>query len=561
MPSFKNMKIVYKVVSLLGLLGLVAVVTTFFATTNMHGIDSTYTTLIDGDAKGAVAVSRINTRVIDTGRLNYQMIAESDPAKMQAVSAEIDANRESLLKQAQQAKARLPRWSSELAEIMSDYDAVFQISKEIRDIAATNDDAKALAVTRERFQPAMTALRTKTNKLVDGVGADLDKVSADASETTKVTVYVTYGAVGAGLVAVMALAVFLTNTGVARPIVEIDEVMRRLADRDYTAEVRGLDRHDEVGAMAKAVQVFKSSMIKADELAAKEEQARREREQRTRRIEELTRDFDAAVDEMLNSTSVAAGELQTTASSMSATAEQTMQQAGSVAAAAEQASANVQTVAAASEELASSINEISRQVTQSSKVAADAAIQSKRTDDMVQGLAQSAQRIGDVIKLINDIAGQTNLLALNATIEAARAGEAGKGFAVVAGEVKNLANQTGKATEEIAQQVSAVQSATQQAVQAIQQIGATISEINQISTTIASAVEEQGAATREIARNVNEASVGTNEVTKNIGGVTDAAGTTGRAATDVLATSSKLAGQADKLKQVVQAFLEGVRTA
>jgi methyl-accepting chemotaxis protein len=253
--------------------------------------------------------------------------------------------------------------------------------------------------------------------------------------------------------------------------------------------------------------------------------------------------------------------MQSTASAMSSTAEQTTRQSGIVAAAAEEASANVQTVAAASEQLATSIHEISRQVNQSAKVAADAAQQSVTTNELMIGLAQSAQRIGEVVNLINNIASQTNLLALNATIEAARAGDAGKGFAVVANEVKTLANQTGKATGEIAEQVAGVQAATAQAVQAIQGIAVTISEINEISTVIAAAVEQQGAATHEIARNVQQAAEGTHEVTQNISGVALAATETGHSAHSVLTAATGLARESTTLRQVVDAFLDKVRAA
>ncbi|MFC3226693.1 methyl-accepting chemotaxis protein [Marinibaculum pumilum] len=353
----------------------------------------------------------------------------------------------------------------------------------------------------------------------------------------------------------------LIGRSISRPVVAMTGAMRQLAEGDKTTEIPAQDRRDEVGAMASAVQVFKENMIRNEEMAAEQARERAAREARAQRIESLTGTFDQAVAAMLGALGSAAEDMQSTASSMSSTAEETNRQAGAVASASEEASANVQTVATAAEELAASIREISRQVAQSAAIAAQASEDAIRTNAQVDGLAQAAQKIGEVIGLIQDIAEQTNLLALNATIEAARAGEAGKGFAVVASEVKNLATQTARATEQIGRQITGIQSETNEAVGAIQGIGRTIGEINEIATTIASAVEEQGAATQEISRNVQEAARGTQEVSSNIAGVTRAAADTGSAAEQVNTSAGNLAGQSDRLRDAVEAFLNGVRAA
>lgn len=357
------------------------------------------------------------------------------------------------------------------------------------------------------------------------------------------------------------IAAWLIGTGISRPIAAITKSMRVLADGDKSVDIPGQDHGDEVGDMAKAVLIFKENMIKADELAERELLEAKSREERGRKIEAMTSEFDTGVGELLQALSGSATEMEATASSMSNIADGTSQRATSVASAAEQASANVQTVATATEELSSSIQEISRQVSQSSAVASRAVGQANKTDTQVQGLAEAAQKIGEVVNLISDIAEQTNLLALNATIEAARAGDAGKGFAVVASEVKNLANQTARATEEISQQIGSIQAETREAVSAIQSITTTIGEINEITSTIASAVEEQGAATQEIARNVEQAATGTQEVTTNIVEVTTAAGETGSAATQVKGVSQDLNVKADQLKSQVERFLSDVRAA
>jgi methyl-accepting chemotaxis protein len=286
-----------------------------------------------------------------------------------------------------------------------------------------------------------------------------------------------------------------------------------------------------------------------------------ERQKRTDQTNAAIAEFDTAMKSVLSSITAAAGQMQTTAKTLTATVDETGRRSTAVTAASEEASTNVQTVASAAEELSSSISEISRQVQESTKITNGAVNEAAQTNQTVQSLAEAAQRIGEVVKLINDIAGQTNLLALNATIEAARAGEAGKGFAVVASEVKSLANQTAKATEEIGAQISAIQSATHASVDAIKGIGSTIGRVSEIATSIASAVEEQGAATQEIARNVQQAAAGTADVSSNITGVAQAAGETGRATEDVRRASEELGKQAHVLQAEVDKFFSKVRAA
>ena len=324
-----------------------------------------------------------------------------------------------------------------------------------------------------------------------------------------------------------------------------------------TKHYRNADRCAEViGAVNTAVM-----MDMEIALSVYQEAMMLERQKRQQALEAAINQFDTAMKEVLHSVSSAAQGVQTQSQSMSATAEETTRQSSAVAAAAEEASANVQTVAAASEELAASIAEIVRQMNESMRAGQGAVEEAGKADTKVRGLAEAAQKIGDVVKLISDIASQTNLLALNATIEAARAGEAGKGFAVVASEVKNLANQTARATEEIGKLVGAIQGATSDTVSAIQSIGKTIDRISEISTAVASAVEEQRAATQEIARNVQEAAKGTQEVSSNIVGVSQAAGTTGTAAGQLQGMADALTKQSDVLGKQVHTFLEQARAA
>jgi methyl-accepting chemotaxis protein len=338
-------------------------------------------------------------------------------------------------------------------------------------------------------------------------------------------------------------------------------VMTALSAGDNQVPVPETERGDEIGSMAKAVLVFREAMIRAEILAHEKERDQKTRVARANQLEVSARGFDQNVGSVVRAVSAATEQLASSAKSMSETAEQASGRATAVASASGEATSNVQAVAAASEELSSSVAEIGRQAQQSSQIVAQAVADAERTNDTIESLAQAAQRIGDVVKLINHIAGQTNLLALNATIEAARAGEAGRGFAVVASEVKSLATQTAKATDDIAAQVGAIQQATGQSVIAIKGVGETIRRVSDIVASISNAVEQQGIATQEIARNIHQAAVGTSKVSSNIVGVTDAAGETGRAATEVLAATQKMSVQSDTLKAEVARFLAEVKAA
>lgn len=369
-----------------------------------------------------------------------------------------------------------------------------------------------------------------------------------------------------GLIAVALLLVtgmsFLLGRSIVVPITGMTAAMRKIAAGDTTTAIPALDLRDEVGAMAQSVQVFKDSMIEAVRLRSEQDELKKRSEaDKHSLLGQMADEFESSVSSSLDALTSAAVELRETSNSMSMTAAAATKQATTVAAVAQQASANVQTVAAATEELSSSVSEIGRQVAQSTQIAHKAVDEANRTNTTVQGLSAAAQKIGDVINLISDIASQTNLLALNATIEAARAGEAGRGFAVVASEVKSLASQTAKATEEISAQVAAMQEATSDAVKAIENIGGTIGGINEVTVAIASAVKEQGSATHEIARNVQQAASGTNEVSSNIDVVTSAAGETGTAAGQVLTSAEELKNQAAMLRQKVNGFLANIRAA
>jgi methyl-accepting chemotaxis protein len=394
----------------------------------------------------------------------------------------------------------------------------------------------------------------------DALYDNAEQILTGASAAARTSFTIALLGLAAVLIASVGL-VAMVRRRVCAPIVSLTTRMSRLADGEVAESIPGAERSDEIGAMAAAVQVFKDNMIRADRLAAEKQAENDGKMRRAQALDELTRAFEAKVTELVGGLSHASSTMESTAQSMTSTAAQTNSQAAVVAAASQQTSSNVQTVASATEELTSSISEIGRQVAQSTEIAARAVDNARRTGDTARALAEGAQKIGDVVTLIQSIAEQTNLLALNATIEAARAGDAGRGFAVVASEVKSLAGQTAKATTEISEQITAIQTASDETVAAIRNVADVIGEIDQIGTAIAAAIEEQGSATKEIARSVQEAARGTQEVNTNISGVQRAADDTGVAAREVLGAAEQLSTQSRDLAGQFDRFLGQVRAA
>ena len=390
-----------------------------------------------------------------------------------------------------------------------------------------------------------------------GTGAYLDDLDAKMKPIAWVL-----GLAILGIAVISGSIAWLIGRSISKPLGELGARMQALADGKLDGEIPGLNRGDEVGAMAKTVQIFKDNAIRIRglEQAESETQARAAAERRAA-MENIASDFERSVTGIVRSVSTAAAGMQTTAQSMTATASDASARAATVGAASQSASNNVGTVAAAAEELSSSVAEISRQVARSSEVASKAVADAERTNATVQALSTGAEKIGEVVKLIHSIAAQTNLLALNATIEAARAGESGRGFAVVASEVKALANQTAKATEEISAQVAAMQASTGEAVTSIGGITETIAQMSEITTSISAAIDQQGDATREIARNIQSVAAGSSEINSNIGGVTTAASATGKAASEVLSNARELDNQSGMLRNAVDEFLVKIRVA
>lgn len=424
-----------------------------------------------------------------------------------------------------------------------------------------NESAAAIKVSNGEGRTARIKARDALDQRIEANGKALAEAKQAATELAEVTSNTLMIVSSIGLVVAVGLLGAIALFGIARPLTRITRAMERLARGDLDVTVEGAGRRDEVGLLARSLQVFKDNAVEARGLATAQAAENEAKMRRAQVLDQLTKSFETKVTTLTQGLTSSVTAMEATAQSMTTTANQTNDQSMTVASAAEQTSSNVQTVAAATEELSISIKEITTQVAHASQIAGGAVQDARRTDSLVQALSATAEKIGGVIALINNIAGQTNLLALNATIEAARAGEAGRGFAVVATEVKELAGQTTKATEEIGTQIAEVQAATKQAVEAIQAIAKTITDISGISTAIAAAMEEQGAATGEIARNVQQAAGGTEQVTVNIGGVREGAGQTSAAASRVLSAAQELARHSESLTLEVTTFLMQVKAS
>ncbi len=404
-----------------------------------------------------------------------------------------------------------------------------------------------------------TNLMDQNNGEVIAVFSSSLTTSADRAQLRHFTLLITGSLLLAGLVMLFALKVVFKRV-INVPLFAMTKSMEHLAQGDLDAEIPFADRSDEMGDIAKAVHVFKDNALRINQMNAEQaEQKRRTEAERQTAMSLLAATFEKTVGAVINTVSTAVAKLQASSGQMAVAANETGARVNSVTNASDQAATNVQAVAAATEELNGSIGEIRHQVERASNASNRASQEASTATHTVQLLSEAAGKIGEVVHLINNIANQTNLLALNATIEAARAGDAGKGFAVVASEVKALANQTARATEDIAMQIAAVQTGTKEAVSAITLVSQVIGEVSEISSSVAAAIEQQASATGEIARNVDQASTGTRNVSDNIASVSTAANQTGQAAEQIQAASTELSRQATLLRTEVDRFLDEVR--
>lgn len=433
-----------------------------------------------------------------------------------------------------------------------------QLSQEMIELAKDKDNHPAVARYTGDLRSNFNQYFAELQKTIDhavGEGEASGKQAASTYQSARIWV--------AGLILLAFLLCFLCGslmvTGISTPITLMTETMKRLASRDWSVEIPGADRRDEIGSMAGAVKVFKDNMVNGEAMQREQESERASRQRRADTIESLTTDFEQVGSVLIRNVHGAADDLRKTASVMGHMTENTENCASKVDQAANMASSNVSTVAAATEELAASIAEIAQLVTRSNEVARTARGKAEASNDAVQGLSNSAKQIGDVVQLITDIAAQTNLLALNATIEAARAGDAGKGFAVVANEVKSLATATARATEDISARINAIQSESQSTAETIADIVGIILSLDEMTGAVAAAVEEQNAATAEIAQNVNGAARSTADVCQNVATMMNIAHETKQSTKELVVSAHIMAGLSTEMDQKISDFSAKMR--
>ncbi|WP_148259223.1 HAMP domain-containing methyl-accepting chemotaxis protein [Polymorphum gilvum] len=490
-----------------------------------------------------------------SAQLNSNMtLGYKDPNALQRAQRDFDAVKGALdALGGSMRSVRERQLHAELNELLAAYTTSF---------AKAAEDRQKIEELVEGEMLEQTRILQKDLKLLRQKAADAEHAIELALAKELETAELGVALAGVGGVVIGAVLALLLGGQIANPVIAMTSAMTRLAAGDVDGEVPARDRKDEIGQMAQSVQVFKDNAIAKIALEREQEEAKARAEADKRRMmQELADEFERAVGGFVQGLASTSTELQAAAQTLTTTATETSAQSTAVSAASEQAAASVQSVASAVEELSVSVKEIAEQIAASSQISNQAVSEAQAASHRIQSLATTSQTIGEVVGLINAIAEQTNLLALNATIEAARAGEAGRGFAVVASEVKQLAEQTARATSQIADQVAHMQSETSAAVASIGGVSSVIGRINEIGTLVASAVEEQSSATQEIARNIQQVATGTTEVSSNIGGVSLAAEDTGAAATQVLSASGEVSQQSERLKQEVDNFLHKVRSA
>ena len=565
MSALNNLKIVWKISLIVAVLSCTVVGIVAFGTLQLSATVADYSAL-SGEQSAAIDLVRAQRRAETYHSALYAVLTETTDqgnAKRMKVAT---ANRDEIGSLIEAAIKKDPARATEVQRVGAALKVAFAACDPVLEAGAkastAEDNAKVGERAHKECDPVLDKVLDDIAKFVSESADRVTKENAALRTDAAATIRNVMLAGLVGLLIGAALSLFVGLKAMSQPIARLKAAMEKLANNDLDTVVPGTDRRDEIGDMAKTVEVFKTNGLEMVRFKkVQEENERVAAERRRRDMLELANQFEAAVGEIVETVSSASTELEASASTLTATAERAQKVTTMVAAASEEASTNVQSVASATEELSSSVNEISRQVQESARMAHSAVDQARATNDRFGELTKAAARIGDVVELINTIAGQTNLLALNATIEAARAGEAGRGFAVVASEVKALAEQTAKATGEIGLQISGIQAATQESVGAIKEIGGTIEKLSEISATIASAVEEQGAATQEISRNVQQAARGTQQVSNNINDVQRGASETGSASSQVLSAAQMLSGDSNRLKLEVGKFLNTVRSA
>jgi methyl-accepting chemotaxis protein len=475
--------------------------------------------------------TRFDTRMADTKMLLTGLLGQGDAAAMASA-----------------------------AEIARQLDVFDTASKKVFDLTAAFAQPDAIAALASGVVPAEVVIQDKLRAYHDAMTrVEAGKVAAIETEAATVT-WLVLGLAGLIVGGLSTLAYIVVSRGVVRPINTINQVMSRLAEGSTAAEIPYVTRLDEIGGMARAVEVFKNNILESERLAERQTETRAARARRQDEMERQTEDFGQSISTVLETLESSATGMRRAAETMSQTAAKVHDEAASTSEGAAKSSDDLTSVAMSVEQLAASVQEISRQVTTAADVSRRAVRRTEASQASIRGLSESTARIGDVVRLISEIAGQTNLLALNATIEAARAGDAGKGFAVVAGEVKALAAQTASATTEIGAQIETVRRATEATITAMAEISGMISQMDEVSTTIAAAVEQQSVTTREIGTSVQALSITTTQSVRAMGHVVEVAVQAGSTSKEVLGGASEIGEDTQRMRSEVERFLVAVRS-
>ncbi|MBX9991012.1 methyl-accepting chemotaxis protein [Phreatobacter oligotrophus] len=563
-----RIKILPKILLLIGLLSAVSITIAYVGSKSLHSLNDA-TDVMERSANQALLASRMNRVIALLNRNEYAIAADPRPESVARLKQQIGETMRAYVDLREKLGRNLPaEFRGRLAQVdeamrayQAELDDTFVQAAKIRRFDMSEDLAN-LQKSVESSRVVADRLGNDMRTFAEALDANVAAVSAQATAEYKSSSFIINMVAGIGIAVGLGIGVLIGHVGIASPIRRIVATLQALASGNFATPVEGGDRKDEVGDVARAAVVFRENGLEKQRMEAEQAAAeQRAAAEKRRSMNELADQFDRAVGGIVGSVSSAATELEAAARTLTSTAEETSIQTSAVASASEQMANNVQTVASATEEMSISAREIATQVAKSSEIAEKAVHEAGETGRKMQELSTTTQSIGAIVSLIDAIAAQTNLLALNATIEAARAGEAGKGFAVVASEVKQLAEQTSKATAQIGAQITQIQEATGGAASAINGISETIRQMSAISASIAAAMEEQTSATGEIARNVQQASAGTAEVSSNIEGVNQSASSTGAAASQVLASAGELSRNSERLQQELQTFLATVRAA
>jgi methyl-accepting chemotaxis protein len=546
---------------LYSIFALIALLTAAVAVLSHHNTrrNAELTEAIETASLAALNVERVNSLV-------YAVVMESRGVYMSAEPADVKKYGDGLLKFNDKILAVVKSWQSIVQADDAEQFAVFkkrieqfvEFRKELVRRGVEIDGAAGRAWGDNDANRSVRSALNKDLEALSKVYADRGEQLARQGEVNRTLAFL-LTCLGALTLVVVGMGVLIISRSVARPLSAITATIKRVAEGDENVEVPHIDRADEIGALARAIGIFREAMDRNRNLNSQVLQDSKAREQRARHIESSVEAFRGAIGGVLRAVTDNATAMRETAQSITKVTSEASGRAVAAASATEQASSNVNAVAGAAEELSASVEEIGRQVRQSAAVVEQAGLRTEKSVFEIESLAAATQRIDGVLNLIQAIAEQTNLLALNATIEAARAGDAGRGFAVVAHEVKALAEQTAKATSEIGQNVSLIQASTRNAVDAVREIGGAVRDINDVTSNIAGAVGQQDAATREISSNAQSAAQGNETLVANIGSLSAAIGETNKAATSVLSASSDLTATADTLSREVDAFFHNLR--